>query len=457
MKPLSALLFGPAVLATAGVCLLAGACASRETPPARPNIVLIVADDAGYGDIGAYGQTKFRTPHIDRLAADGRRFTSFYAGSTVCAPSRCSLMTGLHTGHTHIRGNSEVKPEGQLPIPPETLTVAEVLREAGYTTGAVGKWGLGSPGSAGEPNRQGFDYWFGYLCQRQAHSFYPDHLWENGQRVELDGRTWSHDLLTEKALAFIREHAGGPFFLYLPYTIPHGRYEVPSDAPYSGEDWPEPMKRFAAMMTRMDADVGRIRALIEELGLAERTLTIFTSDNGPERYYEATLPEFFGSAGPYRGIKRDLYEGGIRVPFIAWWPGVVEAGSECREAAAFWDLLPAFAELAGAPRPAGIDGLSIAPLLLGRPMQQQHEHFYWEFHERGGKQAVRWGDWKGVRVDVSRDPGGPVQLYDLAEDPGESRDVAAEHPEVVRRIEELMRESRTPSAEFPFGFETAAR
>ena len=417
--------------------LAAAATADDDAPAKRPpNVIFIMADDLGYGDLGCYGQETIRTPNLDRMAAEGTRFTQVYAGSTVCAPSRCVLMTGYHTGHARIRGNA------RDPILPEDVTVAEVLKGAGYDTALVGKWGLGEEGSVGVPNRQGFDDFFGYLNQHHAHNYYPEFLYRQEERVTLPGNgigpddnvavervTYSHDLFAEEAIGWVKEHAEGPFFLYLALTIPHannegGRatgdgMEVPDYGPYADEDWPDPEKGRAAMITRMDGDVGRLLDLLDDLGIDDDTIVFFTSDNGPHREGNSD-PDFFDSNGPLRGIKRDLYEGGIRVPMIVRWPGHVPAGESDDQVWAFWDVLPTLAELAGAADavPSDIDGLSMLPAILGpdaagRP-QEDHESLYWEFHEgRASKQAVRMGDWKGVRLS----PSGPLELYDLATDP----------------------------------------
>jgi len=457
---LGALGLGGAAFALNG-CGLFEPATGGASAGGKVNIIFILADDLGYGDLGCYGQEKIRTPHLDAMAAGGMRFTRHYAGSTVCAPSRCSLMTGLHTGHTAIRGNKAVQPEGQFPIADEDLTVAELLREAGYATGCVGKWGLGGPGSTGAPNHQGFDTFYGYLCQREAHFYYPGHLWRNDKKVVLDGNTYSHDLLTEEALAFIRNNRERPFFLYLPYTIPHAELKVPGDSiepyrglfpetPYAGGHYgaqETPRAALAGMISRLDADVGRILALLDELGLDGRTLVMFSSDNGPHAEGGAT-PDFFRSSGSLRGIKRDLYEGGIRVPLIARWPGTIRSGSVSGHVSAFWDLLPTCADLAGAGAPAGLDGISFLPELLGR-RQERHAHLYWEFHERGGKQAVLKGKWKAVRHDMKKDPGGPVELYDLDGDPGEERDVAALHPEIAGSLSAVMKSEHRESGIFP--------
>jgi len=414
----------------------------------RPNIIYILADDLGYGELGCYGQKLIRTPNLDRMAGEGLRFTDHYAGSTVCAPSRCSLLTGNHTGHTWIRGNREFYPEGQEPLPVGTTTLATLLQEVGYATGLIGKWGLGGLGSTGVPNRQGFDYFFGYLCQREAHNHYPQHLWRNHERVELGGQQYRSDLFAREALDFIRRNRTRPFFLYLAFTIPHFALQVPEIAPYADADWPPEMQRFAAMITRMDAHIGALMALLKELGIDRHTLVMFSSDNGPHQEGGAR-PDFFNSSGGLRGIKRDLYEGGIRVPLIARWLGTVPAGEVTRQVSAGWDILPTFCEAAGRAAPAGIDGLSLMPTLRGHPEQQlHHEYLYWEFHERGGSQAIRMGEWKAVRLEVSRNPVAPVELYDLKSDPHESQDVAEAHPEVTARMRELFRSARMDSELF---------
>lgn len=440
----------------------------------RPNVIYILADDLGYGDLGIYGQKLIATPNLDRLAAEGMMFTQHYAGSTVCAPSRASLMSGLHTGHTVIRGNREVQPEGQHPIPDSRITLAERLKDLGYRTAGIGKWGLGAPETEGVPTRQGFDYFFGYNDQREAHSYYPDHLWRNEERVELKGnraggrRTYSHDLLVDDVLRFIRQEQDAPFFLYVPFTIPHAGLDVPDDSmkPYLGrfEEVPSeaqgryisqmtPRAAFAGMISRLDRDVGRIIGLVDDLGLSERTLIIFTSDNGPHQEGGAD-PEFFGSSGELRGFKRDLYEGGIRVPMIARWLGTVAAGTAADHVSAFWDVTPTLLELAGAPMLPNLDGLSFAPTLRGEA-QEAHDYLYWEFHpsyyhDQVWKQAIRLGDWKGVRFSGLEGLEGSIELYDLARDPSESRDVAGNHPGVITQIGRLMREAHTPSELFPF-------
>jgi arylsulfatase A-like enzyme len=423
----------------------------------KPNIVFILADDLGYGDLGCYGQKRLDTSNIDRLAAEGIRFTDCYAGSTVCAPSRSCLMTGFHTGHTRIRGNSS--PTGRVALRPEDTTVAEVLKAAGYRTGLFGKWGLGEANTTGRPTQKGFDEFFGYLNQTHAHTYYPDNLWHNDEEVFLPGnlagvkREYSPDLIAERALEFVRNSKDQPFFLYLALTIPHandeaGRFlgdgmEVPDYGPYAAENWPTTEKGFAAMVTRMDRDIGRLMALLKELSLDENTIVMFSSDNGPHRE-GGHDPEFFGSRGGLRGIKRDLYEGGIRVPTIARWPGKIRPGKISSQIWAFWDLLPTAAELAGAKSPAGIDGISMLPAMLGKP-QKDHEYLYWEFFERGFDQAVRKGNWKAVRHGLD----GPIELYNLEDDLAEARNIASDHEEVVRQMQEILRTARSESKEFP--------
>jgi arylsulfatase A-like enzyme len=421
----------------------------------RPNIVFLLADDLGYGDLGCYGQKRIATPNIDRLASEGMRFRQAYAGCTVCAPSRCALMTGKHSGHGRVRGNAN--PEVALAA--EDVTVAEVLQKAGYRTGMFGKWGLGDAGTTGMPNLKGFDEFFGYHTQQMAHTYFPQELWENDHEYTVGGnlgvkKVWSPDLILPRALKFIDENRERPFFLYVPFTMPHANnelgsatgdgMEIPDRGQYEKEAWPSPEKGFAAMVTRMDADVGKVLAKLKSAGLEEDTVVFFTSDNGPhhEGGHDAA---FFGSSGPLRGVKRDLYEGGIREPSIVKWLGRVKAGTVSDQVWAFWDFLPTAAEIAGARAPAGIDGISMAAAFTGGA-QKQHEYLYWEFHEGGFSQAVRMGDWKGVRV---KSRAAPIQLYDLAQDLGETRDMAREHPDVVERIRQIMSDARTESREFP--------
>ncbi|MGA1369406.1 MAG: arylsulfatase [Blastocatellia bacterium] len=449
--------------------LAPGAVDSRGGRP--PNIVLVVADDLGYAELGSYGQKRIRTPHLDRLAAEGLRFTDFYAGSPVCAPSRYVLMTGLHGGHAYLRDNREVQPEGQWPIPDSTVTLAELLRARGYATGAFGKWGLGFVGSEGDPNRQGFDLFYGYNCQRQAHNFYPTHLWRNNRKELLEGnhrggtgRQYSHDLIEAEALRFVREHRDRPFFLFVPFTIPHLALQVPEDSlaeyrgqwedpPYDGKNGylphPNPRAAYAAMVTRMDRSVGRLMETLRQAGLDRQTIVLFTSDNGPT--YDrlgGSDSDFFRSAGIFRGYKGSVYEGGIRVPLIARWPGHIKAGRTSALPAAFYDLLPTLVEIAGGQPHQPVDGISLVPTLTGRGTQPRHKFLFWDFNGYGGQQAVRYGDWKGVRRDISK--GNRVlELYDLRRDPGERDDVARANPKIVQEIERILLANHEPSTLFP--------
>jgi arylsulfatase A-like enzyme len=439
----------------------------------KPCIIFILADDLGYGELGCYGQTQIKTPNLDRLAAEGMRFTSFYAGSTVCAPSRCALMTGLHTGHGYIRGN------GTLALRPEDGTVAELLKRAGYHNGLVGKWGLGNEHTTGVPQKKGFDEFVGFLDQTHAHDYYTDHLWRydyasGRDQLEtfyenMDGkrRLYIHDLFTVAATNFARLHVPDrfngfkPFFLYLAYTIPHANNEegrrtgngmqVPTDQPYSNEPWPQPEKNKAAMITRLDRDVGRLLGRLRDLRILDRTIIIFSSDNGPHKE-GGVDPKFFSSAGPLRGLKRDLYEGGIRVPLIVRWPGKITPGRVNDDPWAFWDFLPTAADVAGVPAPPGLDGISMLPTLLGEAQTNRHEFLYWEFHERGFQQAVRMGDWKAVRLQ----PGQPLELYNLKADLGEKHNVADQNPDVVVKIEQYLKTARTDSAAWPIKAAPAA-
>ena len=448
--------------------------AAGQTPAAtRPNILLIQADDLGYGDLSVYGQTRFQTPALDKLAREGTRFTQYYSGSTVCAPSRAALLTGKHTGHAWIRGNGAL-PEGDVPLAADEVTIAEVLRASGYRTALVGKWGVGQPGTPGMPDKQGFEHAFGFLDQRHAHRQFTDHLYRNGERVAVDlEKEYAGDLFTKEAAAFIERADARPFFLYLNYTVPHAELRVPEDAvaPYRGKfpekpfvnakadaapsgsrpdtpslgyrSQPTPHAAFAAMVTRMDRDIGRLVDLLAARGMEQRTLILFTSDNGPHREGGAD-PEFFNSSGGLRGIKRDLYEGGIRVPMIARWTGRIPAGRASDSPWAHWDLLPTLSDFAGAKAPAGLDGISMVRTLQGQP-QPEHPNFYWEFLERGFQQAVRMGQWKAVRLK----PGEPLELYHLERDPAETQNVAAANADLVEKIEAYLKTARTPSARWP--------
>ncbi|GHE33946.1 arylsulfatase [Sphingobacterium griseoflavum] len=454
--------------------------ASSVAAQQQPNIILILADDLGYGDIGVNGQQLIRTPNIDRLAAEGLLFEQFYTGTSVCAPSRSALISGQHTGHTFIRGNLSVSPEGQYPIADSVLTIAEVLKKAGYATGAFGKWGLGPVLSDGDPNKQGFDHFFGYNCQSLAHRYYPTHLWRNEQRIvlekngELERREqYAPDMIQAEALAFIEEHKAKPFFLFLPHTLPHAELVVPDDSifqsyvgkfpeePYVGSDYGPnaksggyasqnyPRATFASMVARLDRYVGEVVDKLKALGLDKNTMIVFTSDNGPHQEGGAD-PIFFNSAGGLRGLKRDLYEGGIRVPFIVRWPETVKGGGRTQHVAAFWDLFPTFAQVAGVKSEVSGDGISFLPALKGSPLQQEHPYLYWEFHEQGGKQALRHGQWKGIRLQAATKTPRVLELYDLVSDPQEKHNVAENQPAIVRQIESWMSEAHVESSVFPF-------
>ena len=469
----------------------------------KPNIVFILADDLGYGDLGCYGQQRFRTPNIDRMATEGMRFTQAYSGNAVCAPSRCVLMTGLHPGHAYVRNNKSVQPEGQEPIPTETVTLPKLFKAQGYVTGAFGKWGLGPVGSTGDPLKQGFDRFYGYNCQAKAHNYYPTSLWDNDHHVPLNnpeidshanklpagadpnnpasykgfiGREYSADFIAEKARQFVRDNKDRPFFLYLPTTVPHLALQVPEDslAEYLGR-WPDPpyiggrgyvphfapRAAYAAMIARMDREVGRIVALVKELGLDEQTIFIFSSDNGPlngdeDQGLGGTDAAFFNSAGGFRNGKGTLYEGGFRIPEIVRWKGKVEAGSMSDRVTGFEDWLPTLLDLAGFKDriPAGVDGVSFAPTVRGEK-QPARALLYREFPAYGGQQCIRIGDWKGIRQQLiprgkKAQPNMHIELYDLAGDPHETTDVSAQHPDIVAKLERLMREQHTPSAAFPF-------
>ena len=430
-----------------------------------PNIILIVADDLGYGDLGCYGQKNIKTPRIDQLAQSGMRFTDFYSGSTVCAPSRCSLMTGYHTGKCLIKGN------GLQGLRDDDVTIAEILSDAGYATGCFGKWGLGEEDSDGAPYYQGFDEFYGYLNQRHAHNYYPTFLYENEERVELRNQVpdedefgagkssnkeqYSHDLIMDKALDFIKRNSDDPFFLYLPLTIPHANneakregMEVPDYGRYADLDWPEPQKGHAAMITLMDSDVGRVVDLLAELEIRENTLVIFTSDNGPHSE-GGNKSEFNNSNGPLRGMKRSLFDGGIRVPMIANWPERIEKGDQSNHISAFWDLLPTLAEIAGEPivHADNLDGISFVDELVGQShKQRQHDYLYWAFFEKGHGRAIRQGRWKLIQQPRHSEP----RLYDLDRDIGEIHDVSDKHSELVRELINEMNKAFVPSHEWRF-------
>ena len=464
----------PTLASALFIALALIACAARSAgaaPPSqqRPNLIFILADDLGYGDLACYGQKHIKTPHLDRMAAEGVRFTDFYAGSTVCTPSRCVLMTGQHSGRAWLRGNSAID------LRPQDVTVAEVLRAGGYRTAHVGKWGLGREGGEGVPTKQGFDSFYGYLNNMHAHNYYPAYLIRdegreplknvvpgpsrNGEGVAAEKVQYSHDLFTEETLKFLdaaKPTSGGkgqPFFLYLCFTIPHANneaknkgMEVPELGEYADKDWPEPNKGHAAMITRMDRDVGRILDKLKELGLDENTAVFFSSDNGPHKE-GGQDPALSDSNGPFKGTKRDLYDGGIRVPLIARWPGKIPPGRTSDHVSGHQDVMATLAELAGAeshlPKH---DGVSLVPTLLGKPDQQKkHEYLYWEFYEQKGARAVRMGNWKAVRKPLA---GGKTELYHIKKDPGEESNLATQHPDLVAKAEAIMKRAHVPNEHF---------
>lgn len=481
------------------ICLFLSLCVSLGWGAERPNVVFIMADDLGYTELGSYGQRKIMTPRLDGLALEGMRFTQNYSGNAVCAPSRCVLMTGKHPGHAIVRNNSEVQPEGQRPIPDSELTVAEVFKSLGYATGAFGKWGLGFPGSEGDPLNQGFDRFYGYNCQRHAHSYYPSYLWDNDQRVTLQneppvpghaslpqdanagkaasydqfkGQDYAPDRINEQALKFIREHKDEPFYLYYPTVIPHVALHVPDEdlKPYLAKGWIDPpftraagygytphykpRAAYAAMISRLDMYVGRALDLLRELDLEQNTIVVFTSDNGTTHLKAEVDYDFFDSVGDLRGLKGSLYEGGIRVPLLVRWPGQVRAGSVSDYRTGLEDWLPTLMDLVApeAQKPAGLDGVSIASTLLGG-YQPERDFLYREFTGYGGQQAVWLGPWKGIRQRMlNRRNAAPLQtqLYHLGDDVSESVDLATEYPKVVAQIEAIMASQHQRSERFPF-------
>ncbi len=464
------------------IILILSSCQSNEkvinVPGNKPNIIYILADDLSYGDLSCYGQTKFSTPHIDNLAKEGMQFTQHYAGCTVCAPSRSTLLTGQHTGHTFIRGNKEVQPEGQFPLESSAITVAELLKEAGYVTGAFGKWGLGYPGSEGDPNKQGFDEFYGYNCQRMGHNYYPYYLWHNQNKINLKGNSgkqteeYGPEIIHRKALQFLEKNKDKPFFLYYPSILPHAELAAPEEfltkyrgkfepeKSFSGIDdgelyknggyssQPESHAAFAAMVDYLDAEVGEIVAKLKELDIFDNTIIIFSSDNGPHLEGGAD-PDFFNSNGSLRGYKRDVYEGGIRVPLIVCWKDKIPAGSQSDHVSEFWDLLPTLAEISGFEAPSNIDGISFLPALTGRN-QDKHHYLYWEFHELGGRIALRKNDWKLVVNNFSDPEKTSIELYNLTTDIGETSNLANRYPERVKELYDLIKTARTDSEIFPF-------
>ncbi len=457
----------------------------------RPNVIFILADDLGYGDLGCYGQELISTPNIDKMAADGMLFTQYYAGSTVSAPSRCALLTGYHTGHADIRGNKELPYEGQLGMEERTMTIAEMLKAEGYTTGAFGKWGLGAPGGFGDPNNKGFDEFFGYNCQRHSHRYYPTHLWHNQDKVMLLGNdnyakktTFAPDQIQDKALDFIKSNSknGKPFFAYIAIIQPHAELLAQDDelyAQYDGQfeetpyiatekgaeygdsefnvmsysSQPKPRATYATMVSQMDEYVGEIIAQVKDLGIADDTIIIFSSDNGPHLEGGAD-PDFFNSNGGLTGYKRSMTDGGIRVPMVAMWQGKIKAGVESDHIGAFWDIMPTLAELCGGELPEDIDGISIAPTLIGKAEQAKHEYLYWEYR---GCAAVRMGDWKAIKMKDNQKESGKIQLYNIKADIAESNDVAAEYIEIVEQMSQIFDSAHIYNANFPHNIEEQKR
>ena len=428
--------------------LMALMIGARPTEGAdRPNVVFVLADDLAQGDLGCYGQSKIETPVLDRMAREGTRFTQAYSGTSVCAPSRTSLMIGQHTGHSPIRANREIQPEGQKPLPPNTYTVAQLFKSQGYATACTGKWGMGMFDTAGSPLKVGFDHFFGYNCQRHAHDYFPTYLYRDDQRIPLDGETYGDELIIGDTIDWIKAHRDQPFFVFHAATLPHGKYEIDDLGQYKDKDWTELQKTYAAMVTRFDSDMGRLFSALKEMGVDEKTLVIVAGDNGSSFPPNSEIGRMFDQAQGLRGFKRSLYEGGLRQACIARWPGQVPAGRVCDEPWAFWDFLPTCADLLGASLPSGVttDGVSILPMLRGGPAPDR-PYFYWELHESGPSlQAVRFGDWKAVK----NAPSAEIELYNLEDDPGEQHDLAADRPRLVARAATLMDEAHTESPDWP--------
>ncbi len=421
---------------------------SSAVAAGQPNIVFILCDDLAQGDLGCYGQKLIQTPNLDRMAAEGTKFPQLYSGTSVCAPSRSSLMTGLHMGHCPIRANREIQPEGQMPLPEGTLTVARLLKDAGYATACTGKWGMGMFDTPGSPLKMGFDHFFGYNCQRHAHQYFPSYLWNDDQRIELDGKTYAQELIAQNTRDWMRSHADKPFFLFHAITLPHGNFEIDKLGQYENKPWTKLQKTYAAMVSRLDSDVGALLDLLKELKVDDNTLVIFSGDNGASFAPDSEVGRLFDQSmgGKLRGYKRGLYEGGLRQAGIARWPGQVPAGQVNESPGAFWDFLPTAAELAGVkvPSSAKTDGLSVVSLLKGGPAPQRNS-FYWELHEGASLQAVRFGDWKAVK----NGPQATIELYELKSDVAEAHDLANDKPELVAKAEAVMKSSRVEDANWP--------
>jgi arylsulfatase len=473
------------LLKAVGALLMAGVTtslmAAERGAAKQPNIVLIMADDLGWKELGCYGQEKIQTPNLDRMAKEGLKFMQFYSGSAVCAPSRCNLMTGMHGGHAYVRNNGEVKnPKsdrygGQTPLPVDAPGIAKALKAKGYATGCFGKWGLGGQGSTGDPLKQGFDRFYGFNCQRNAHNLYPKYLEDDDKIHELKGNPrkqtgeqYGPQLIADRMLDFVKTHKDEPFFVYYPTVIPHLALQVPekdlaqykgkwTETPYTGRSYlphDTPRACYAAMISFMDRQVGRLMVLLKELGLDENTLVLFTSDNGTTYLKPQVDYKFFDSVGPLRGLKGSLYEGGIRVPLIARWPGRIKPDTSTDLLAAHYDVPATLAELTMATGILGkTDGVSFLSTLLGAPQKQQkHEYLFWDFKGYGGQIAVRMGKWKAVKQKVASNPDAPLQLYDLEADLGEKKNVVAENPEVAARIETIMLKARTRPDQKRFQF-----
>lgn len=435
-----------------------------------PNVIFILADDLGIGDLGCYGQDRIKTPAIDNLAKTGMKFTQHYSGSTVSAPSRCVLLTGKHTGHSYIRGNKSYKGEDgriyDMNLKDSEITLGEIFKTKDYVTACVGKWGLGGPSGEGHPNNQGFDYFFGYLGQRNAHNYYQKQLFENNTPVMLDGKTYTHDLIMDKALDFIDKNSKNTFFLYLTPTIPHADIIVPNnellgydgkfqEKPFKGNGYvaqEKPRATFAAMVTRLDRGVKELIDLLERKGISNNTIIVFSSDNGTH-VEGGHDPRYFDSNGPFRGNKRDLYEGGIRTPFIVKWPNVIKPGSVSYHVSAFWDFMPTMCEIIESPIPENIDGISFLPTLMGKGKQKQHDYLYYEFHEQGGKQAIIKDRWKLIRLQVNNPSKETYELYNLNSDPSEIANVAGLYPQKVKELKKIMKDARTNNNNWKFTFE----
>lgn len=451
------------VLCLVSLQLLTGACTSKKEASltdeiSKPNIIFIMADDMGYADAGAYGQKIIKTPHIDQLAHEGMRFTQCYSGSSVCAPARSVLMTGQHTGHTHVRGNFGLGGvvglgggKGRVPLRKEDVTVAQLLKNAGYATGMVGKWGLGEPNTTGEPGKKGFDEFYGFLNQRRAHTYYPDYIWKNKEKVMLNnkdgkGTDYTHDLFADYTIDFVKRHKDKPFFLYIPFCIPHDAYELPDNGEYENMAWDEDAKAYAAMISRMDKNVGRIMQTLDETGIDDNTYVFFTSDNGAAQ--SSVDWGLFDSNAPLRGIKRDPYEGGMRVPMIVRNPKSIAAGKTSDLAWYFADVLPTLAEIAGTPAPENIDGVSVLPTLQGKSLDLSDRYMYWEFYEKQGWRATHFGDWKAIQNKMNLGDQEPIELYNLKDDISEKHNVAELHPEIVSKAAEIFKKAHVPSEHF---------